>query len=123
MGQIFGLMKEYFQESRAVISESLPVAVPIEPKKSSWQLINQKKFLLRKFDFQSEEQLRWFVNEILQMQSENKHHAYILIDEKSVSIKVGTRSLEAVTELDVEFAANADSIYEDSKQIMAETSE
>jgi pterin-4a-carbinolamine dehydratase len=117
-------MKEYFSDGgKPMIKESLPATVPIEVKKSEWRLSEEKKFLLRKFEFDNEEQLRWFVSEILLMQSENKHHAYILIDEKSVNIKVGTKSLGTVTEMDIEYAAGADSIYEDAKQITADESD
>lgn len=124
MGQVLGLMKEYFQhDRRKMINESLPSETPIQPKKSEWRVSGDSAHLVRSYKFDTLDQLRWFVNEILILQSELNHHAYVLINEKSVNIKVGTKSLQAVTEIDVEFASSADQIYSDSISITAEKSE
>lgn len=124
MGQVLGLMKEYFQhDRREIIKESLPTETPIQPKKAEWRVSGDSSHLVRSYKFDSDEQLRWFVNEILTLQSELEHHAYVLINEKTVNIKVGTKALQSVTELDVEFASSADQIYSDSKYIAAENRE
>ena len=74
--------------------------------------------LIRTFDFKSEKKLRLFVIEILRSQQESGHHAQILIEEKTVKIRVTTRALNRVTELDTEYAARADQIYEEVEGLM-----
>lgn len=122
MGQILGLMSEYFVPSGAKMNESLPKEIPIKAKKTEWQITQDSSFLIRKYEFKNDDQLKWFVNEILNMQKLHSHYPYIMIDKRSVILKVGTRTLGAITELDTEFAARSDSIFKDSEYLKDETS-
>lgn len=117
MASVAGLMKEYFRpESQRVLLEALPKEVPIEPKKSEWKVTSDGESLLRSFEFKKDSDLRNFVNDLLQMQEEMEHHGQILIDQKTVKVKIKTKTLNRITELDVEYASQLDKIYNDSNE-------
>ena len=109
-----GLMKDYFatlNERRFVINEGLPRDVPIVVKKAEWKQTTDKAALIRTYEFESGAHLKAFIDQLLAMQERIGHHADILIEEKSVRIRVGTRALSRITELDIEYAKEADQIY------------
>jgi pterin-4a-carbinolamine dehydratase len=119
MNSISGLMKEYFSGGRpSLLREGLPRELPISPKKAEWRMTSGSDALIRTFEFKSEKKLRLFVNEILRSQQESGHHAQILIEEKTVKIRVTTHALNRVTELDTEYAARTDQIFEEVEGLM-----
>lgn len=118
MNSVSGLMREYFSVgARSVLKESLPAALPISPKKSKWRMTTGDDALIRTFEFDSERQLRIFVNEVLAYQQSVQHHAQILIEGKVVKIRVTTAALNRVTELDTEYAARTEEMYEDLQEL------
>jgi len=122
------LMKEYFDpdtkiESRSMLSEQMQPTLPISAKKSNWNMTQDRKNLIRSFSFKSSHALRYFVNDLLQMQSEIGHWGQVLVIEKEVKVKVGTQALERITELDIEYASQLDKIYDDYKDLPKELGE
>ena len=114
MQSVSGLMKEYFSPGeRNILRESLPKDVPIDPKKSNWTITSDPESLLREFTFSDDKKVRRFINELLVMQEEVCHHAQILMENTSVKVKVRTKSINRVTEIDIEYASQLDRIYED----------
>ena len=109
-------MRGYFSEmnERSVLSEGLPKEVPITPKKVIWKPTKDADALIRTYEFKSAAHLRRFVDGLLSMQERIEHHAQILIEEKTVKVKVGTHTLNRITELDTEYAAEADQIFEET---------
>ena len=116
MNSVSGLMREYFGESprRSMLNEGLPKEVPIRAKKVVWRSTQDGNALIRTYEFKSASSLRSFVDQLLAMQERIEHHAQILIEEKNVKVRVGTISLNRITELDTEYAAEADHIYEEN---------
>jgi pterin-4a-carbinolamine dehydratase len=47
------------------------------------------------------------------MQEEVGHHGKLLVEKEMILAQVSTESLQRVTELDIEWAAKVDEIYED----------
>ena len=119
MNSVAGLMREYFEPHgrRSVINEGIPKEVPIKAKQVKWKPTQAGDALIRTYEFSNSSHMRRFVDQLLAMQDRVEHHAQILIEEKSVKVKVGTRSLERITELDTEYAAEADHIYEETVKV------
>ena len=120
-GKVLGLMREYFGDnttlsrSKKLINEQISKSLPIEPKRSDWKITDDGKSLIRSYSFKEFRSLVNFINDLLQMQNETKHHGQVLILEKEVRVKVSTESLQRITELDTEYAAQLDMIYKDSQ--------
>lgn len=112
------LMNEYFvPKSSQVLRESLPGALPVKPKRSNWTVTQDKKALLRTFNFKNDTSLRVFMMNVLQLQEELNHHGQILINEREVKVKVTTKTLERVTEIDLEYASHLDKIYAEIQEV------
>jgi pterin-4a-carbinolamine dehydratase len=116
MQTIYGLMSEYFSPSGGskLLFEGVPKDVPITAKQVIWRQTKDAAALIRSYEFKDSNHLRLFIDQLLAMQTRVEHEAQILIEGKVVKIRVGTKSLERVTEMDVEYAAEADSIYEET---------
>ena len=117
MQTVSGLMKGYFSSTgeRSLLSEGIPKDVPIQPKKVIWRPTQDGDALIRTYAFSSVDHLRQFIDQLLAMQERVEHEAQILIEGKTVKVRVGTKSLNRITEMDTEYAAEADYIYEESK--------
>lgn len=117
MIKVSNLMSEYFSEETnprpRFLVEGLPKEYPITPTTSEWKVTEDGKSLLRSFTFEDDRSLRMFINELLSMQEHTEHHGQILIDEKTVKVKVRTKTLNKITELDVEYASHLDKIFGD----------
>ena len=116
MNSVAGLMREYFEPGvrRLMINEGLPKEVPIVAKKVVWKITQDGNALMRTYDFKSSEHLRLFIDQLLAMQERVDHHAQVLIEKSKVKVRVSTASLNRVTEMDTEYAAEADHIYEET---------
>jgi pterin-4a-carbinolamine dehydratase len=109
-----GLMREYFSpHQKKRLNESLPKEVPIQAKKSTWKVTEDGSSLMREFQFEQTIKLRYFINELLALEDELDHRGQILIDDKVVKVKVRTKTLDRITEIDVEYAAQLDKIFKD----------
>lgn len=84
------------------------------PLKASarWEPVG-KRAIRKRFDFRNFELRDLFVADILDYEREHEHRARIEIDGQAVVIEVGTHDISSVTELDREYASEADLIYRD----------
>tara|TARA_Y100000310_G_scaffold318720_1_gene373115 strand:+ start:206 stop:610 length:405 start_codon:yes stop_codon:yes gene_type:complete len=80
---------------------------------NDWTVQGTPPRLSKTFHFESLGNEIRFVTELLEYQEEIQHHALITIDGSAVTIEVWTHDLEDVTELDREYAAEADAAYAD----------
>ena len=93
--------------------------LPVSPTTPQLPVIPVNKWtksegsLLKKYYFRLGEQRNSFVKQVLDHEDEVGHHADITITEDSVSLRLQTKNLEQVTELDKEFAKWADVTYKD----------
>jgi pterin-4a-carbinolamine dehydratase len=117
MNSVIGLMKDYFDPvgpKTMLFNEAVPKEVPIEPKKATWRPTQDGEALIRTYETTGDSHLRQFIDQLLAMQERIDHHAQILIDGKSVKVRVGTHTLKRITELDTEYAAEADLVFEET---------
>lgn len=116
MNSVANLMREYFEpiSGRSMLNEGLPKEVPIKAKKVEWRPTKDGDALIRTYEFKNANHLRRFVDQLLSMQERIEHHAQILIEVKTVKVRVGTHTLNRITELDTEYAKEADHIFEET---------
>ena len=101
-----------------VLSGILPVSLttldaPIQPSKAEWEYSQNPEFISRLFEFVRYQDLKYFLDNLLDYQERFQHHAEILIEEKSIYVKSYTHDLDAVTELDIALSKFCDEVYED----------
>ena len=100
-------------------------SIPIIPKENPaniaimqgrWQLQKTKngdQYLIKKYLFRTILQRNKFIKQCLSYELNVKHYAYINVLKDSVEVKLTTENLNAVTELDKEYANYIDSVYKD----------
>jgi len=91
--------------------------VPIKLANPKWNVIatDDGEMLSRSFEFLNFQTLFYFVAESLKLQDRLNHHCTMIIDELSVLIRMQTKDLNEVTELDLELSEKIYDIYEDTQ--------
>ncbi len=118
------LMKDYLHESETKSRGSVPRGlfeqltesvddVPVQVEKSDWSVVEQPERLARKYKFDDTSTRNWFLRELLEDESNKGHHGKITIDALEVIVEVWTHDVDAITELDIEYAGRCDDIYGD----------
>jgi pterin-4a-carbinolamine dehydratase len=106
-------MNDYFQDTKFNLQESsLGKSLPIEPKKNTWEKLESPERIRKTFNLSSSQNLQYFVEDLIQFQDEKGHWGKILIDGASVTVQFFTKTVERVTELDIESAKKVDQIYD-----------
>lgn len=117
MQSVSGLMSGYFSSSGGglLVERS---DLPIEITKNEWSVLKDPERMHRVYDFKGRPgALRFFVEELLEYQEKLGHHSEITITAMEVRVEVYTHGIQRITNLDKELAREADSIYQDSKEI------
>ena len=115
---VSSLLKEYFDAGTArhhpldfsIDTRSLPV---IANSKSKWYKKENPECLCRNFEFKSRGETRAFIDEILNHEDQCGHHGEIQVSGLNVSVEIFTHNLNSVTNLDKEYANDAERIYND----------
>ena len=91
--------------------------VPISVGKSKWEHIqtDQGEVLYRSLKFLNFQTLFYFIAESLKLQEATNHHCVMTIDELNVDLKLQTKSVQEVTELDLELSEKLNDIYQDTQ--------
>ena len=110
MQKLSEVMRDYFRDERLLLEAR---DVPVRVEKSDWQIKEGPERLSRSFEFDSENKLRYFVDEVLSFQKGFGHHGRLIIDKSQVTVDVYTHNIERVTGIDKEYAKACDDIYED----------
>lgn len=116
MSYLRALHEEFIDKARRPMSFG---SLPVSPQEPEVPLIAVNKWtkvdgtLLKKYYFRTKEMRNQFINDTLEHESEVGHHADITITEDSVSLRLQTKDIEQITELDKEFAKWADMAYKD----------
>jgi 4a-hydroxytetrahydrobiopterin dehydratase len=93
-------------------------SLPVTPKEtSSWQVLRDPERLHRTFSFSDRASLRYFLNEVLEMEEDLQHHGDITVSGLSVTIEIFTHQINRVTELDKEYANEVDAIRRDAQDV------
>jgi pterin-4a-carbinolamine dehydratase len=115
------IMTDYFDDEvrRDTISNrvlpqhrSLPV---IPKKKSSWAKISDPNRMHRTYTFTSKKEYYLFLSAITAYEQDSDHGAKIICSYPEVTIEVYTHDVNDITELDLEYARDAEEIYRDVK--------
>ena len=112
------IMSGYFKEDdrKSLLTEAtvtLSVSSPIQPKKFDWERMSDPERLGKTFEFGSHPEYRNFINEIISYETETGHYAKVLCEFPKVHIEVYTHDVNGITELDLEYTAEADDIRRD----------
>lgn len=104
------LMKEYFSiDNRDLLGNNCPVV----PSRKTWEVLESPERLQKKFKFESRRHTIDFLNEVLVIEDNMGHHGNITVDHSEVTISVYTKNINAITNLDREYAETVDRIFRD----------
>lgn len=119
------LMRDYLQENEAR-SKSTPAGdflrpliteviedMPVQVEESDWSVMSGPERLTRKYLFNDTKMRNWFLRELFEDENNSGHHGKITVSGPEVVIEVWTHDIDAITELDVEYAGRCDDIYND----------
>lgn len=96
------------------------ISLPIPVRSSSWEIIqnNNLNFMFKEYNFKYYKHLEYFITEILKKSNKIKHHPVIIIDESNVQIKLFTKNINDVSDLDIYLSKFIDEIYEEINYIL-----
>ena len=112
------IMGNYFKEDRQKnplqeASITLAVKSPIQPKSFEWERMTDPERLGKTFEFKDHAEYTSFISELMQYEAQTGHYAKILCEFPKVHVEVYTHDVNGITELDLEYAAEADDIRRD----------
>jgi len=113
------LMREYLNESsqneiQQALFGKINQEFPIEAiSKPAWETLENPERLKRKFVFKTPKQLSQFILELIQYENEIHHNGSVLIQGKEATIEVYTHDIDAITEIDIEYAKEVGKIFRD----------
>lgn len=115
--KLIDIHKNYIKESaRSIVDSNLPIKakIPVTPIMAieKWRSTDDGG-VIKKFIFESYEDRNRFMISLLNYELEKGHHAKMLIDELNVTIKLITKDVEKLTELDKSYSKYADVIRRD----------
>lgn len=115
MGDYLSDLDQSSRSFEAPISSrsTVPRALPIKPKTSTWSLLKEPRRLSKTYEFKSFQKYSSFIREILDHEEESGHNGKVTFEYPEVTVEVFTHSLNDVTELDKKYAKVCDQAYED----------
>jgi len=118
LGTIMEGFVERARQGRTVPTSRGPVQInhtgqanPIIPV-DRWQCVD-KKSLRKLFRFKTTEQRNQFIFQLLQFEELVQHHADLIVSKDTVDLCVWTKDMGTVTDLDKDYAKQADVIFKD----------
>lgn len=91
------------------------VNTPIEPADSRWREVQIDKVtaLEKVYSFNSTAHVVYFITEILNYGSKNRHYPVVNNYKNNVTVRLFTPDLNYVTEIDIEMSKYINEVYED----------
>jgi len=105
--------EEKHDYARKMLSEMHAPVRAVKNVRKDWDLLDSPRILSKTYEFENRNFLKNFVEELLAYEDQVNHHAKIYITHQEVTIEVYTEKLNAVTELDYDYAKTADLIHQD----------
>jgi pterin-4a-carbinolamine dehydratase len=90
---------------------------PVNVAASAWEVVDDPRRLMKKFEFDSSHALKTFVMELLDYQDHVEHHGKLVIQPNEVIVEIYTHTVNDVTNVDKEWADMADDIYEEVEHL------
>jgi len=117
--RVSNLLREYFEHE--VPPQYFPRefsfdtrALPVVPKsENKWHVKQSPERLCRTYTFGDRRSARSFIEELMNYEDQRDHHAEIKCKGPVVTVEVFTHGVECVTEIDKEYANEAEGIYND----------
>ena len=107
-------MGDFLMESPELLPQFLPAEEEAKDESfSEWTEVESPRRLIKDYSFNDSDILFRFVSGLIKFENIVGHNAKIIIDNKSVRIEVYTHDVDNITELDVEYAKYADSLFND----------
>lgn len=69
--------------------------------------------LTKRYEFRHPAMRPAFVVALMEYEAETQHHAVLIVDEGAVIVKLVTKNIDRITELDREYARYADVVFKD----------
>lgn len=91
---------------------------PIKIEQGTWEHLDEPRRLSKIFVFDDAAQQRFFVSELMQSVDIRHHDIKIMIESDVVQVETRTETIDDITELDLQIARTADSIYDDAQFIL-----
>tara|TARA_A100000164_G_C21887449_1_gene763531 strand:- start:1124 stop:1513 length:390 start_codon:yes stop_codon:yes gene_type:complete len=113
------VMSDYFNKSQErspldiIVGTGIAQKPPITPMSFTWERVTDPDRLMKAYEFDSHIELSNFVGELLIFEQDFNHYAKMTIDFPKVVIEVYTHDVNAITELDTDYATKADQIRQD----------
>lgn len=101
---------QYFPRDFSLDTRSLPIAPRNENK---WFVKQSPERLCRTYEFSDRSIARSFISELMDYEDRQNHHAEIKCKGPMVTVEVYTHDVDCVTEIDKEYANEAELIFED----------
>ena len=117
--KVSNLLREYFEHElpHQVMPRDFRMdtrSLPVVPRSESrWFTKQSPERLCRTYEFSNRRSAREFISELMDYEDQNNHHGEIKCKGSAVTIEVYTHDLNAVTEVDKEYANEAELIYND----------
>jgi len=114
--KLTALHEEFLEKARRPMTFG---TLPIDPKTSDAPIIAVDKWtkkndsLVKTFPFRTQDQRNDFLTQLLTHEIEVGHNADMTVTEGSVTLKLQTKDIRQVTELDKEFSKWTDELYKD----------
>jgi len=99
---------QYFPRDFSLDTRALPIAPRSENK---WYVKQSPERLCRTYEFNDRSLARSFMNELMDYEDRRGHHGEIKCKGPIVTIEVYTHDVDRVTELDKEYANEAEQTY------------
>ena len=118
MKQLQVLHEEFIEKARRPMTfgrlpiNAKEVELPVVPM-NKWTKEGDPKALKKTYKFRRPDDRNNFIRELLEYEEEVEHNADISISEDSVTLKIYTKDIKQITEIDTEYAKFADSLYKD----------
>lgn len=101
------------------MSGLVKVVEPIDTKVTTdWMVLEGPRRLHRVLELYSNKTLRFFIDQLLELEEEMKHNAAIKIAGTKVTVDVYTHGLNDVTDVDRDYAKALNDIYGDAIDMM-----
>jgi pterin-4a-carbinolamine dehydratase len=101
---------QYFARDFGIDTRSLPISPKQEGK---WFSKQSPERLCRSYEFSDRRSARDFINELMDYEDRINHHAEIKCKGPTINVEIYTHGVDCVTELDKEYANEAELIYND----------
>lgn len=115
--KLTALHEEFLDKARRPMTFG---ALPVGPKHAEVPIVvvnkwsKEKDSLVKTYVFQSQDMRNSFVKQVLDHEVEVGHNSVMTVTEDEVTLRLQTKDIKKITELDKEFAKWADELYRDT---------